>query len=410
MFAKTNRFRSMALMMLLCLWLTALCSAAEIPYDAQYNYQETDFSTSSLDGIFITEVPASSIARIQYGSRTLRAGDVLPASALSTLSLQPVCLDGADAVLTYLPVSSGAIQPLSTVSVTIGKKGNEAPMAEDQKFQTYKNIANSGQLTATDPENDALTFTLITSPKRGEVSIAEDGTFTYTPTKNKVGTDRFTFVATDTAGNVSNEATVSVEILKPTSKQTYADMVDDPDAFSAKFLQEQGVFTGERVSGQPCFNPEKSVTRGEFLCMLMDLLELKQDDETTLTSGFADEAETPAWMRPYVVAALSDGIISGVNSDDGLVFRPTAALTHAEAAVMIQNILDLPAAQTTADDSEVTPVWAENAVSALSEAGILAPAVNAMSPVTRREASRMLYSVWALKPDYHYGLLAWAAE
>ena len=354
-------------------------------------------------------MPSSTVANVCYGSRILRAGDILTAGALSQLTLEPVSADGADAVLTYLPVVDGKLQPQSEITVTIGKKENDPPVARDSELETYKNIANNGKLDVQDPENGQMTYTIITEPKRGTVEIAADGSYVYTPKKNKVGTDRFTFVATDDAGNISNEATVTVEILKPSSKTTYADMNGDPDAFTAKWMQEQGLFTGETVSGALCFNPDEQVTRGEFLVMLMDLLELEPAD-AQLTSGFADESDTPAWMQPYVVSALSNGIISGISSEAGMVFRPAASLTRAEAAVMVQNILDLPTDEASSITDTATPAWAEDAVSALSEAGILSDATETMAPVTRREASQILYAVWSNKPDTDYGLLAWAAQ
>ena len=411
MSAKFTRFRptAMLLIVMLCLWLTIYSSAAQTPYGTSYCYGETEFSETVLDGIVVTGVPSSTVAKVCYGSRILRAGDILTASALSQLTLEPVSADGADAVLTYLPVVDGKLQPQSEITVTIGKKENDPPVARDSELETYKNIANNGKLDVQDPENGQMTYTIITEPKRGTVEIAADGSYVYTPKKNKVGTDRFTFVATDDAGNISNEATVTVEILKPSSKTTYADMNGDPDAFTAKWMQEQGLFTGETVSGALCFNPEAQVTRGEFLVMLMDLLELEPAD-AQLTSGFADESDTPTWMQPYVVSALSNGIISGISSEAGMVFRPTASLTRAEAAVMVQNILDLPTDEASSITDTATPAWAEDAVSALSEAGILSDATETMAPVTRREASQILYAVWSNKPDTDYGLLAWAAQ
>ncbi|MBS6366737.1 MAG: cadherin-like domain-containing protein, partial [Clostridiales bacterium] len=209
MSAKFIRFRptAMLLIVMLCLWLTIYSSAAQTPYGTSYCYEETEFSDAALDGIVVTGVPSSTVATVCYGSRVLRAGDILPASVLSKLTLEPVSTNGADAVLTYLPVVDGKLQQQSEITVTIGKKDNEPPQANDSELETYKNIANNGKLSVTDPENGKLTYTIITEPKRGTVEIQEDGTFVYTPKKNKVGTDRFTFVATDDAGNISNEAT-----------------------------------------------------------------------------------------------------------------------------------------------------------------------------------------------------------
>ncbi|MDD3165357.1 MAG: Ig-like domain-containing protein [Oscillospiraceae bacterium] len=409
MFSNQNHFcpRLLFLGLLMALAVAGTCSAAQTPYGASYQYLSSDFSETTLDGIVITGVPDASVASIQYGSRTLRSGDVLSRDALSQLTLTPITATGADATLTYLPVCNREILGAKSCTVTIGKKVNEPPAASDSAMETYKNIANTGALHVTDPEGDALTYTVVTEPKRGVVVIAEDGTFTYTPNKNKVGGDRFTYVATDVKGNISNEATVTVEILKPTIKTTYADMSGDPDAFEAMWLRDKGIFHGETVGASLCFNPDKAVTRGEFLVMLMDLLGIEKE-QAQLTSGFADETDTPAWMQPYVVAALSDGIITGVSSNGGMVFRPAASLTNAEAAVMVQNILNLPRAEDAMAASDV-PVWAESAISALSEAGIPCTG-SAMDIVTRRGAANLLYAVFSEKGSADYGLLTWAAN
>lgn len=62
------------------------------------------------------------------------------------------------------------------------------------------------------------------------MTVAEDGSsqFVYTPYENKTGKDSFTYVAVDPAGNVSPEAKVSIQIEKPDTKVTYADMEGNP--------------------------------------------------------------------------------------------------------------------------------------------------------------------------------------
>ena len=94
------------------------------------------------------------------------------------------------------------------MTLKIGSGKNEAPTAQDSDFETYKNIAAPVPLSIQDPENDELTVTIVSQPKRGTVEVSDDGTVTYTPTENKVGKDSFTYTVTDTAGNVSEEATV----------------------------------------------------------------------------------------------------------------------------------------------------------------------------------------------------------
>ena len=123
----------------------------------------------------------------------------------------------------------------------------------------------------------------------------------------------------------------------------------------------------------------------------MKLAGLEQADGA-ISTGFADELETPAWQQPYLAAAYQSGMISGTPTEEGLVFRPEDTLSRAEAAVMLQKLLRLPgdAAVFAGEDASAVPAWAQSAVSALSEAGIPLAASDYEAPLTRREAANML--------------------
>ena len=117
----------------------------------------------------------------------------------------------------------------------------------------------------------------------------------------------------------------------------------------------------------------------------------------------------PDWLRPYVVSAFRSGIVNGVKSDAGLVFRGEASLTKAEAAVIVQNILSLPTAGMDTDADEL-PAWAAPSILAVKSSGIF-DCTNAAAPMTRREVAELLYQVWRVtQDDRSLGLLAWAAE
>lgn len=356
------------------------------------------FSESdTLEGVYVASVPSQLDAEVSLGARTLRAGDVLDRSMLSQLLVLPAENRDASCELVYCPIEGGEVQPSRALELSILTGKNEAPVCRDVKFETYKNIANTGVLSASDPEGDTLTYHLVKEPKRGTVDIAPDGSFTYTPAQNKVGKDVFTYTATDSAGNVSNVANVTVKIVKPTDKAMYQDLAGDTLAYTAMWLKDRGVYTGKRIAGNLCFEPEGTLTRGEFLVMAMKLLGA-EPESARLTSGFADESKTPAWMRPYIVSAFKSGMVSGVTSPDGMVFRPSSNLTRAEAAVMLQNILDLPQSQEAAVFSEdcAVPVWAQASVSALESAGISIPVTTSAENLTRREAAELLYECWTL--------------
>ena len=387
------RAASLAALLLAALCLPVLAADISVDCTAEYQFTSADFAASgTLDGVYISAVPAAYQAEVRVGSRVLRRGDVLPAAALERITLTPVCLGAAECELVYCPISNGMLEDAVTVSLHIRSGTNEAPVCADSELETYKNLANSGTLAATDQEGEALTYQLVKAPKRGTVELHDDGSFTYTPDKNKVGKDSFVFTATDPAGNVSNEACVRIRILKPADKATYRDMDGDRDAFAAMWLKEQGIYTGRVIAGNLCFEPDAAISRGEFLIACMKLAGMEQTD--AVSTGFADEAATPAWQQPYLAAAYQSGVITGDRSDAGAVFRAADDLSRAEAAVLMQKLLHLPGdtAVFSADAQSDVPAWAESAVSALSNAGIPLSAEDYDAPLTRREAAQMLLS------------------
>ena len=325
-------------------------------------------SAQELTGAWITEVPKGDA--LHLGSRVIRAGDVLTTAQLEGLTL----LGETEAVIRYLPILSGGLQPEAELVIALGTRKNEAPTAEDSLLETYRNLPNEGLLKVSDPEGDVLTFTLTRQPRRGDVVIREDGSFLYTPKKNKVGTDSFTFTAADAAGNVSREATVTVRILKPTDEQQYADTAASDCRFEAEWLRSTGVFTGETVNGQFYFSPDEPVSRGQFLAMLMQVLDMPVDRNVQET-GFLDES--PQWLKPYLAAALRSGIIAGFPAGDGAEFRPDQTVSAAEAARMAGNALRFAVPAAALDDAE--PIRADD------------------TPMTRSGAAKLLYRLNLLR-------------
>ena len=386
--------RKLVALMLVLFMFASTAFAADLRVDSPDGLAlsaEVFSESEALEGVYVASVPSSLDAELTLGGRTLRAGDVLDRTMLSQLRVKPAANRDSGCELVYFPIENGEVLPSRALSLSILTGKNEAPVCRDVKLETYKNIANTGALDARDPEGDTLTYQLVKEPKRGTVELSPDGSFTYTPAQNKVGKDVFTYTATDSAGNVSNAATVTVKIVKPTDRAMYQDLSGDSLAYTAMWLKDRGVYTGKRIAGNLCFEPDSAVSRSEFLIACMQLSGLPQADGTVST-GFADELETPAWQQPYLTAAYRSGLISGTPTDAGLVFRPGESLSRAEAAVMLQKFLRLPgdAAVFAGEDESLVPAWARSAVSALSTAGIPLSAEDYEAPLTRREAARLL--------------------
>ena len=90
---------------------------------------------------------------------------------------------------------------------------NSAPVFGALAFSTKQGTDLSGQVTATDAGNDALTFTRVDDPANGSVtSFTAAGAFVYHPTSATfTGTDSFHVRVTDTGGNTTN-GTVAITV------------------------------------------------------------------------------------------------------------------------------------------------------------------------------------------------------
>ena len=306
----------------------------------------------------------------------------------------------------------------SALAESIAAPGNTrpnlAPVAKNLEFTTFRDIALIERFAASDPENDTLTFEIASQPRRGTVVSVGDGTFIYTPRERFRGRDRFTYVAVDALGNVSAEATVRINVIRRTTGTDYADMGGNSAAFAAMFLAENGIFTGETLGGRHFFRPAKTVTRGEFLTM-----SLKISGIETLTgvirTGFHDDADIPMWIKPYVSTALMSGVIRGYRNYHGnLVFSPYSPITFSEAAVILNNILDIPDVISVAavQTKPGTPVWAYTAATNLKSTGVMPTGVTDIynRHVTRADAAKMLLAAHTLleSGDGGSALLGWA--
>jgi len=394
--------RFVCLLLVICclLGISGMAIAAEVDSDAAYCFTSSDFGDEEkLVGICITGLPQTHTGTVWLGGRVLQAGDILTAEQIDKMTFSPVRTEqDQEAVVTYLPIYESRVDRPATMTISIKGKEDKAPVAQDFTIETYKNLPNKGALKVTDPEGQALTYSLIRSPKRGTLTVGEDGSFLYTPKKNKVGVDSFTYTATDPAGNVSREATVTIQILKPTDARQYTDTVGLDCRFEAEWMKNTGLFVGEKIGSEACFRPEKTVSRADFLAMVVKALDIPVEN----VSYDSLPSDTPAWLKPYLVAAQRSGLTEGLPQEESGSFGADQAITGAEAAVMLQNVLDLTISQETlesqtasADDASV-PAWAAVSLTAMSENGI---DLQADMPLNRGQVAKILYQVSCIAPD-----------
>lgn len=325
--------------------------------------------------VTLKTLPDPAAGSLRLGTLELRAGQMLSAQTVGELRFVPA--DPAvptSASFTFTAEGKAyETSPTLTCAVYMLSEPNGAPTAEDAALSAFAGIPVCSAIRASDPEQDALTYTVVRAPKKGTVSMdGTTGTFTYIPDEGKHGTDVFTCRVTDRYGNAGEVCRVMLNVKKPDSRITYADLDGHWAACAAQRMAEEGILVGEQVGDSMFFYPERSVSRGEFVVMAMQAAGVKPSS-AGLTTEFADLADIPGYMRAYVKQAYDMGVINGCETDDGRRFLPADAVTRAEAAVILDRLLGLetPAAVPVFADTDALPVWSISAVQALHAAGIL---------------------------------------
>lgn len=149
--------------------------------------------------------------RLQYGTvsgvypESMDVGKVTTASAAGLIP-------GSTYYFTVVAYNTaGQISPPSAeVSYLVPVSPNSAPTATAGSLTVLEDGEGSIMLTGSDPENDALAFSIVTRPTRGTLSGTPPNLI-YRPNANANGNDSFTFLAND--GLLSSAvATVSITI------------------------------------------------------------------------------------------------------------------------------------------------------------------------------------------------------
>ncbi|MCI0537942.1 MAG: cadherin-like domain-containing protein, partial [Verrucomicrobiales bacterium] len=131
-----------------------------------------------------------------------------------------------DAELSSVPV---------TVSITV-QDVNHAPVTDGTSIQTLSDQSASVLLSATDPDGDALVFTLVAGPSHGTLS----GTLPnpkYTPAAGYSGSDSFTYTVSD-GTLTSSPVVVSITVTEASSDAGSAPVANSK---TAQTIVDQGV-------------------------------------------------------------------------------------------------------------------------------------------------------------------------
>ncbi len=126
-----------------------------------------------------------------HGSLAFGSGVWTYTPAANYVGLDSFMFAATDGVATSPPVAFA----LTITAV------NDAPVATAGSASGPEDTDIVGNVSATDPEGDAIvSYDVEDYPSHGELNLAGNGAYTYTPESNYVGSDSFTFTATNAAG------------------------------------------------------------------------------------------------------------------------------------------------------------------------------------------------------------------
>lgn len=195
----------------------AIVNEDQVLFFSSVLVNDFDVDGDNVDAAFIDTNPA-------HGTLTLNAD--------GTFVFTPDAdFHGLDFFTYFAKDSAHDETSLLPAKVTINVQSiNDIPVANSNSLQLDKNLTFHGILTASDADQDPLTFQLGTvAAAHGTVSVAQDGTFSYTPTFGFTGSDSFSFTASDGTAT-SSEATVNITVANQAPTLNSSSGVTDEDS------------------------------------------------------------------------------------------------------------------------------------------------------------------------------------
>ncbi len=115
---------------------------------------------------------------------------------------------------------------VSHITITVTKK-NEPPAVEDSLHSVNKGTVVNGKISASDPDKDALVYTMDAGPEHGTASLQSNGNYTYTPDAGYTGLDFFAVHVSDGKGG---QAKATVYIYMTPAANDIIQLLSDENA------------------------------------------------------------------------------------------------------------------------------------------------------------------------------------
>ncbi len=349
-----------------------------------------------LKNIVITSLPSGGAGKLTLGSLTVTKGQSITASSISSLTFTP---NSGTEKAEFTFTVGGEYTYTAVMYFPDERNYSPTSLGIDDSFftvKTYKNIAVSGNMKCIDPEGDGMTYEIVSYPEKGLLSVKDrsSGEYTYTPMKNYIGRDNFSFVAVDRYGNRSEKMTVDISVGRSDGVTVFKDMIFDSAHYGALLLDSMGILKGRKDDGENVFMPDKELSYGDFLKAAMSVAKtpLKKVAESKIAELLTTHQKE---YQPYLLTAYD---LSLINEEDLRNLDCDRNLTKAEACVIIDTLIGADDAETVPvfEDIESVPFYALDSVCALIEIGVVRAENGVISPtdaLTRADAAEILAAI-----------------
>ena len=362
---------------------------------------ERNMNLSEITSITVTSLPSFSDGCLCVADVAVNVGQTISRQNLDLLNYRQ---GNENVKQTFFKFKVNDSEYEMTCNLYFLNRENSAPilsMEDERTFavSTHQSVKVYGKVGAYDADGDKLRFEIVTYAKNGVIDFdGESGEYSYTPVGAYFGEDYFEYVAIDEYGNYSKSQKVNLEVKKLETDIVYCDMQNHKDHHAVLTMTEMGVMSGTKIGSETYFMPDKSVSRVDFVAMLLNAIG-QNNVETVLDTGFDDDSQIPQSMKGYVKKAHEMGLVNGsVNTSGEYLFEPNREITRAEAALIISRLVkgSVPTVKPTFSDKNDIPTWAHDAIYTLNDLGILDSEngeIAATSSLTRTQTARMLYAL-----------------
>lgn len=351
-----------------------------------YSGTSATLSYNSIDDIDVTAYDA--ISMWAKGDGTLEAlfmdadGDLLTAKLgnLTTSAQQYLSVDIPSNAISFvgLRLSSGSSFAIDQIFIS-----EFAPDASD-----YPTISLTSAPTTANTDSYTLTATVTMEngsyPVRAEqVSVAVDGTTiaaSYNATTGALtvqlsaipnGLHSVVITATNDAGNRSRICHQFT--AGDTLPLTFEDTAGHWAQGNIEQLVSRGIMTGSVSNGKYYFYPDQNLTRAEFAAIIARALGMDTTTVTTSLTQYDDAAAIPTWAQGAVSAVTDAGLMSGASNGDQLLFNATASITRAEVMTVLSRatVRGFDTQDLTFTDNASIPSWATEHVAYTVSLGLI---------------------------------------